>query len=134
MAARRARASAGPCARAWPKRCCCEARAPDTLIPVAQQLLTIDRAHEGAWRALMRAHAERGERGMAIQSYDRCRAVLADLMDAVPSPETQSLLAEIRSGKAVRTEQAAAPAPARSRGSSRGPARCAAGPSWASCR
>ncbi len=80
-----------------------EAKAPETLIPVAQQLLTIDRAHEGAWRALMRAHAERGERGMAIQSYDRCRAVLADLMDAVPSPETQSLLAEIRSGKAVRS-------------------------------
>ena len=39
-----------------------EAREPETLIPVAQQLLTIDRAHEGAWRALMRAHAERGER------------------------------------------------------------------------
>ena len=76
--------------------------APETLIPVAQQLLAIDRAHEGAWRALMRAHAERGERGMAIQSYDRCRAVLADLLDAVPSPETQALLAEIRSGKAVR--------------------------------
>ncbi len=76
--------------------------APEALIPVAQQLLAIDRAHEGAWRALMRAHAERGERGMAIQSYDRCRAVLADLLDAAPSPETQSLLAEIRSGKAVR--------------------------------
>ncbi len=76
--------------------------APETLIPVAQQLLAIDRAHEGAWRALMRAHAERGERGMAIQSYDRCRAVLADLLDAAPSPETQALLTEIRSGKAVR--------------------------------
>jgi len=76
--------------------------APETLIPVAQQLLAIDRAHEGAWRALMRAHAERGERGMAIQSYDRCRAVLADLLDAAPSPETQGLLAEIRSGKTVR--------------------------------
>jgi DNA-binding SARP family transcriptional activator/TolB-like protein len=76
--------------------------APETLIPVAQQLLAIDRAHEGAWRALMRAHAERGERGMAIQSYDRCRAVLSDMLDAAPSPETQALLAEIRSGKAVR--------------------------------
>lgn len=76
--------------------------APETLIPVAQQLLAIDRAHEGAWRALMRAHAERGERGMAIQSYDRCRAVLGDLLDAAPSPETQALLAEIRSGKTVR--------------------------------
>lgn len=81
----------------------------ETLIPYAQQLLTIDRAHEGAWRALMRAHAERGERGMAIQSYDRCRAVLADLLDATPSPETQALLAEIRSGKAVRAQPAAPP-------------------------
>jgi len=80
--------------------------APEALIPVAQQLLAIDRAHEGAWRALMRAHAERGERGMAIQSYDRCRAVLADMLDAVPSPETQALLAEIRSGKTVRPPSA----------------------------
>ena len=40
--------------------------------------------------------ADRGERGMAIQAYDRCRAVLADLLDAGPSPETQKLLVEIR--------------------------------------
>ena len=66
---------------------------PETAIPAAQQLLSIDRAHEGAWRALMRAHAARGERGMAIQAYERCRAVLADLLDAAPSPETQKLLA-----------------------------------------
>ncbi len=69
---------------------------PEKAIPVAQQLLAIDRAHEGAWRALMRAHAARGERGMAIQAYDRCRAVLADLLDAAPSVETQRLLVEIR--------------------------------------
>src|ERR1700722_19168255 len=69
---------------------------PEAAIPAAQRLLQIDRAHEGAWRALMRAHAARGERGMAIQAYDRCRSVLADLLDASPSPETQKLLAEIR--------------------------------------
>ncbi len=69
---------------------------PDVAIPAAEQLLRIDRAHEGAWRALMKAHAARGERGMAVQAYDRCRAVLADLLDAAPSPETQKLLAEIR--------------------------------------
>lgn len=75
---------------------------PEAAIPAAQQLLSIDRAHEGAWRALMRAHAARGERGMAIQAYERCRAVLADLLDAAPSAETQRLLAEIRgAGKAV---------------------------------
>ncbi len=71
---------------------------PEAAIPAAQQLLSIDRAHEGGWRALMRAHAARGERGMAIQAYERCRAVLADLLDAAPSTETQRLLAEIRGG------------------------------------
>ena len=69
---------------------------PETVIPAAQQLLAIDRTHEGAWRALMRAYAGRGERGMAIQAYERCRSVLADMLDAQPSDETQRLLAEIR--------------------------------------
>src|ERR1700761_80918 len=73
-----------------------ESSEPESAIPAAQRLLQIDRAHEGAWRALMRAHVARGERGMAIQAYDRCRAVLADLLDASPSAETQKLLAEIR--------------------------------------
>ena len=69
---------------------------PVAAIPAAHRLLQIDRAHEGAWRALMRAHAARGERGMAIQAYDRCRAALADLLDASPSAETQVVLADIR--------------------------------------
>ncbi|HEY4044149.1 MAG TPA: BTAD domain-containing putative transcriptional regulator [Rhodopila sp.] len=69
---------------------------PDAAIAAAQRLLTIDRSHEGAWRALMRAHAARGERGLAVQAYDRCRAVLVDMLDAAPSIETQKLLNEIR--------------------------------------
>jgi DNA-binding SARP family transcriptional activator/TolB-like protein len=84
---------------------------PEATIPVAQRLLSIDRAHEGAWRALMRAHAARGERGMAIQAYDRCRAVLADLLDAAPSAETQRLLAEIRGPSGSRTLPRPAPSP-----------------------
>ena len=74
---------------------------PEAAISAAQRLISIDRADEGAWRALMRAHAERGERGLAIQAYERCRAVLSDLLDAAPSPETQRLLAEIRGGHSV---------------------------------
>ncbi len=69
---------------------------PETMIASAQQLLRIDRAHEGAWRALMRAYVARGERGMAIQAYERCRLVLADQLDAQPSSETQRLLTDIR--------------------------------------
>jgi DNA-binding SARP family transcriptional activator/TolB-like protein len=86
---------------------------PEATIPAAERLLQIDRAHEGAWRALMRAHALRGERGMAIQAYDRCRAVLADLLDAAPSAETQRLLNEIRgpSGSRLPPRPAAPPPP-----------------------
>ena len=73
---------------------------PEFTIPAAQQLLAIDRSHEGAWRALMRAYAARGERGMALQAYERCRAVLADQLDAHPSDETQRLAAEIRAAVA----------------------------------
>ncbi|HET9020197.1 MAG TPA: BTAD domain-containing putative transcriptional regulator, partial [Acetobacteraceae bacterium] len=69
---------------------------PNETIAAAQQLLAIDRAHEGAWRALMRSHAARGERGMAIQAYERCRMVLAEQLDAQPSEETNRLLAELR--------------------------------------
>jgi DNA-binding SARP family transcriptional activator/TolB-like protein len=86
---------------------------PETVIPAAQQLLAIDRSHEGAWRALMRAYATRGERGMAIQAYERCRTVLQDQLDAQPSEETQRLLAEIRAAGPARVSPASSAAPAR---------------------
>ena len=115
---------------------------PEAAIPAAQQLLSIDRAHEGAWRALMRAHAARGERGMAIQAYERCRGVLADLLDAAPSAETQRLLAEIRGGGSRARVPAVAPAARRARagrrpsrrtrsGRSRGARGTAAARGWA---
>jgi len=69
---------------------------PDYAISVAQRLLALDGAHEGAWRALIRAHEARGERGLAVAAYERCRAVLADMLDTVPSPETEHLLAMLR--------------------------------------
>ena len=76
---------------------------PESIIAAAQQLLNIDRSHEGAWRGLMRSYAARGERGMAIQAYERCRTVLADQLDALPSEETQRLVAEIRASGTPRT-------------------------------
>jgi DNA-binding SARP family transcriptional activator/TolB-like protein len=69
---------------------------PDETIEAAERVLAIDRTHEGAWRALMNVHDARGERGLAIQAYNRCRAALADAADAMPSATTQKLLDEIR--------------------------------------
>ena len=54
---------------------------PASTIEAAEQLLGIDRMHEGAWRALMRSHAELGDIGAAMASYDRCRGALADNPD-----------------------------------------------------
>jgi DNA-binding SARP family transcriptional activator/TolB-like protein/Tfp pilus assembly protein PilF len=87
-----------------------EQNEPESVIAAAQQLLAIDRAHEGAWRALMRAYAARGERGMAIQAFERCRTVLADLLDAQPSEETSRLITEIRAS-GVRPATAPPPPP-----------------------
>ena len=69
---------------------------PDDAIEAAERILTIDRVHEGAWRALMTAHHARSERGLAIRAYNRCRAALAATVDAMPSAETQKLLYDIR--------------------------------------
>ena len=84
---------------------------PESVIPAAQQLLAIDRAHEGAWRALMRAYSARGERGMAIQAYERCRAVLTDQLDTQPSEEPQRLLIEIRAANPPPPQPTATPMP-----------------------
>ena len=97
-----------------------------SVIVAAQQLLAIDRSHEGAWRALMRAYAERGERGMAIHAYERCRSVLADQIDAQPSEETQLVAAEIRAAAPLsRPAPPAAPAPPDQRFPMRTPLRTA---------
>ena len=84
---------------------------PDGLIAAAQQLLNIDRTHEGAWRALMRAYTARGERAMAIQAYERCRTVLADQLDAQPSEDTQRLASDIRATGTARAAPTPAPPP-----------------------
>ncbi len=73
---------------------------PDGVIAAAQQVLAIDRVHEEAWRALIRAYAARGERGLAIEAFERCRAALGERLSALPSEETRALLAEIRVGAA----------------------------------
>jgi DNA-binding SARP family transcriptional activator/TolB-like protein len=71
-------------------------REPEGIVAAARQLLAIDGTHEGAWRALMRAHTGNGEHGMAIQAFDRCRIVLADRLGAAPSEETQRLASDLR--------------------------------------
>jgi TolB-like protein/Tfp pilus assembly protein PilF len=70
---------------------------PLATIDAAERLLAIDRLHEGAWRAIMRSHVERGNLDSAIDCFDRCRSALAEAGDGRrPSPETEELISRIR--------------------------------------
>ena len=69
---------------------------PASAIDAAEQLLGVDRLHEGAWRSIMRSHAERGDPAAAVAAYDRCRSVLAEISDIRPSLETEDLMGLIR--------------------------------------
>jgi len=83
-----------------------EATDASEVIAAAQRLLTIERPHEAAWRALMQAHAKRGDVAGALTAYERCCGALAEAAAVGPSAETRALADSIRG--------AARPAPASS--------------------
>src|SRR5579871_1899467 len=57
----------------------------------AERWLAIDPVNEGAYRALMRARAEIGDRTGALAAYEECRTVLRSQLGLDPSPETEAL-------------------------------------------
>jgi ATP/maltotriose-dependent transcriptional regulator MalT/DNA-binding SARP family transcriptional activator len=65
-------------------------------IGLAWRVLENDRAHEEAYRLLMRAHASLGERSTALRLYSRCIAVLRDELGVEPLPETTALYNALR--------------------------------------
>lgn len=71
---------------------------PAANLAAAQAVLAIDPAHERAWRAMMRAHADAGALSDAVATYNRCETTLRELAGVPPSAETQALLAAIRRG------------------------------------
>jgi DNA-binding SARP family transcriptional activator len=66
----------------------------------AEAGLALDASRETLWRALMQAHAQRGDRGAALAAFDRCRTALARDLGTDPLPETQALYQAILSGSA----------------------------------
>ena len=79
---------------------------PLSAIEAAEQILAVDRKHEGAWRALMRGHAERGDIQAAVVAYERCRGVLGETADVHPAPETEALIGRIRAQASPQTGSA----------------------------
>jgi TolB-like protein len=76
-------------------------------------VLAIDAAQEPVWRILIRAEAERGDRGAAFAAWEECRRVFAERFRSAPSPETSALAESLRG-------EVASPAPPPRRGSIRG--------------
>ena len=73
-------------ALAWGEGILAEQKDPGVALELAEQLLTIDRGHEGVWRAVIRCHADAGDRQSARLAYERCRAARTELGHPVLSP------------------------------------------------
>lgn len=69
---------------------------PEHAFATARRLLALDPMQEAAHRALMRLHAERGERALALKQYQACRELLRDELGVEPDGETERLHEEIR--------------------------------------
>ena len=66
---------------------------PRGIAIAAEQLLLVDGAHEGAWRSLIQAHLDQGNRAAALASYQRCLGSLREV-GLTPSSDIQELVHE----------------------------------------
>lgn len=62
------------------------------------RVLATDPVWEDAWRIEMRAHAARGNRALAIRSWERCVAALESELGIVPLPQTRAVYDSVRLG------------------------------------
>lgn len=62
---------------------------------VAREALRLDPFREVSWRHLLSAHARAGNVALALRGYERMRRLFADELGADPSPQTQSLHADL---------------------------------------
>ncbi len=69
---------------------------PAESIRLCQQALQIDHAWEDAYRLQMEAYFLKGNRPMAIKTYQKCLGVLDEEFGIEPLPETRALLRRIR--------------------------------------
>lgn len=65
-------------------------------IRLTQQALQIDSTWEDAYRIQMEAYFAKGNRPMAIKTYQQCQRVLDQEFGIEPLPETQQMYRQIR--------------------------------------
>lgn len=70
-------------------------------VTLTEALLNLNPVSEDASRRLMRLHYLRGDRGSALATFERCRAVLRREFGTEPLPETLDLAREVERGAAL---------------------------------
>ena len=68
---------------------------PLETVRLTQQALQIDSTWEDAYRIQMQAYFEKGNRPMAIKTYQQCKKVLEEEFGIEPLPETRQLFRKI---------------------------------------
>jgi DNA-binding SARP family transcriptional activator/TolB-like protein len=71
-------------------------RLPEATVGTAERLLAIDPGHEGAWRAIIGARLDQGDRVGAVDAFDRCRSALAMLGGLAPPADLVARIAALR--------------------------------------
>lgn len=71
------------------------AESPMESVRLAQQALLIDPTWEDAYRIQMQAYRQKGNRPMAIKTYQQCEKILDEEFGINPLPETRKLYEEI---------------------------------------
>lgn len=71
---------------------------PADAVAAARRQLALDPWREPAYRQLMLALAQSGDRAGALAAYARCRTVLADDLSVTPDEETRALAERIEAG------------------------------------
>jgi len=84
-----------------------------------EQWIALGKAPEPAYRALMTAHANAGDRAKVAAAYARCTEALEDELGVPPSEQTEALYARLMSGSA--SELVEKPAKTRERRSAEEP-------------
>ena len=70
-------------------------RQPTAALIYAERWLQLDKLHEPAHRALMRLYGMSGQRAMALQQYEVCRALLDEELGVDPDEPTRALHQQI---------------------------------------
>ena len=66
-----------------------------TAIELCQRILAQDNCWERAYRHLMLAYSQIGDRGQIGRTYQRCVQILHSELDVPPSPETEALFQKL---------------------------------------